>query len=162
MDIAWQAGPSIVNVEYNNLPQRDHLESGITLLRQANYAEARRELGRAIEESPCDEKGHYYLAIALLDGSRPNRRPYSVLARIRHHLRAAATLPEAKVLNLMIEEDYGFKWRHHTQIPPALFDLVELLGCDQVSELLTHVPARGTRTYKVLSMATDDDEPDRS
>jgi hypothetical protein len=162
MDIASQTGASIYNVEYNELPQRDHLECGIALLRQSHYAEARRELSRAVAESPDEKKGHYYMALALLDGARPNRRPRTVLARVRSHLRTAATLTEARVLHLMVEEDDGFRWRHHTRIPQELFDLVDLLDGDHVGELLTHVPARGTRTYKVLEMASDRDEPDRS
>lgn len=160
MDIAWQTGDSIVNVEYTVQPQRDHLEAGIALLRQSHYAEARRELGRAIEESPGEERGHYYVAMALLNGARPHRCPRIVLNRVRRHLDSAAMLPEARVLHLMVEEDDGLRWRHHTQIPQALIDLVGLLDSEHVSELLTHVPAQGTRTYRVLEMVSDPDEPD--
>jgi hypothetical protein len=160
MDIAWQAGASIVNVEYNELPQRDHLAVGVGLLRQAHYGEARRELSRAIEKSPNEKKAHYYIALALLDGARPHRSPRTVLSRVLRHLKSAAPLPEARVLSLMVEEDDGLRWRHHTQMPQALFDLIGLLEVDRVNELLVHVPAQGTRTYRALEMMSDCDEPD--
>jgi len=163
MDIRKQSAGTIFNFEYNEAQERrNHLETGIALLRGAHYAEARRELGRAIEESPDEEEGHYYVALALLGGVRPNRCPRRVLSRVRIHLQTAGSLPEARILHLMVDEDDGLLWRHHTQIPHALFDLVEQLDSNQVSELLFHVPARGTRTYRVLEMASNRDEPDRS
>jgi hypothetical protein len=160
MDVNWQAAASIVNVEYNEQSQRNHAESGIALLRQAHYPEACRELCRAIEQSPGDENSHYHLALSLLSGTRPNRCPRIVLDRVRRHLKSAAALPEARVLHLMVDEDDGLRWRRHTQIPPALFDLVGLLNSEQRSQLLTHVPAKGTRTYRVLEMMSGRDEPD--
>jgi hypothetical protein len=162
MDITWQAAESIINVEYNERAKRDHLETGIALLRRAHYAEARHELTKAIEESPGDERGHYYVALALLDGVRPNRRPRAVLDRVRRHLQTAAALPEARVLLLMVDEDDGLSWRYHTHVPQALFDLVALLEDVDIEELLTHVPAHGTRTYRVMEMALTGDEPNRS
>ena len=161
MDITSQTSASIVNVEFNAVPQRDHLAAGIALMRLAHYAEARRELSRAIQECPDEDRGHYYLAMALLDGVRPHRCPHAVLNRVRRHLESAGTMPEARVLHLMVEEDDGLRWRHHTRIPPALFELVGLLDRDHVSELLTHVPAEGTRTYRVLEMVSDHGEPDQ-
>jgi hypothetical protein len=93
---------------------------------------------------------------------RPNRCPRTVLDRVRRHLRTAVSLPEARALLLMVDEDDGLRWRRHTQIPRALYDLVARLEHDRVGELLTHVPAQGTRTRRVLEMAFIGNEPDRS
>ena len=144
------------------MSQRDHLAAGIALLRRAHYAEARHELSRAIQGSPDEDRGHYYLAMALLDGARPHRCPLAVLNRVRRHLESAEAMPEARALRLMVEEDDRLRWRHHTRIPPALFELVGLLKSEHVNELLTHIPAEGTRTYQVLEMVFDQGEPDRA
>ena len=150
MDIEQQTAEHIVNVEYHSVPRHDHQRTGVTLLRQRHYAAAARELARAVEDDPDDDNAHYYLALALLDGVRPNRRPRRVVDRVRRHLLTAAALPEARLLRVLVDEDYGLLWRYYTTIPQALVDLVALIDHERAAEILAHVPARGTRTVHVL------------
>jgi len=161
MDITWQSGQFIVNVENNQVPRIDHLRAGIDLVHGCHYAEARRELTRAVEQNPGMDQAHYYLALALLDGCRPNRCRRTVLDRVRRHLRTASALPEARVLLALVNEDDGLRWRYHTEIPRALVELVALVAPERVAELLAHVPAEGTRTHRVLTTALISDDPDR-
>jgi hypothetical protein len=153
MDIEQQTAEHIVNVEYHSVPRHDHQRTGVTLLRQRHYAAAARELARAVEDDPDDDDAHYYLALALLDGVRPNRRPRRVVDRVRRHLLTAAALPEARLLRVLVDEDYGLLWRYYTTIPQALVDLVALIDHERGAEILAHVPARGTRTVHVLERA---------
>jgi hypothetical protein len=160
VDIASQSGEYIVNVENNTQRQRDHLRTGIALLRDGHYGAAVRELARAIDEAPGDADTHYYLALAMLHGLRPNRLSRGGVDSVRRHLKSAGALPEARVLLVMVDEDYGLRWRDHTEIPQALIDLVALVEGDRAGELLAHVPAKGTRTRQVLEAAVAGDEPD--
>ena len=143
MDVERQTGEVIVNVEYHGPIPRDHLATGVALLRHGHYLAARRELARAVDAAPGDQRGHYYLALALLDGHRPNRCSRAVIERVRRHLDTAAELPEAKALLLMVDEDYELRWRQHTLITQTLIDLVGRVDRDHAGELLAHVPARG-------------------
>ena len=153
MDVHQQIAGQIVNIEHHGAPRPDHLRSGVTLLRRRHYAAAVRELTRAVEDDPGDPDAHYYLALALLDGVRPHRRPRWVVDTVRRHLTSAAPLPEAQVLRVLVDEDYGLTWRRYTAIPQALVDLVALLDHERAVEILEHVPAPGTRTARVLEEA---------
>ena len=112
--------------------------------------------GQVVEDAPVDIEAHYYLALALLDGVRPNRRPRWVIDSVRQHLVTASALPEARVLHVLVDEDYGLLWRRHTTVPRALVELVALVEYERAVEIVTHVPARGTRTMRVLEMAVSD------
>lgn len=160
MDVGAQDGHTIINIEYLT-PPREHRESGIELLRGGHYRAARGELAEAIATTPGDLDAHYYLALALLGGSRPNRCARADLERVRRHLRTAAPLPEARVLLVLVDEDYGLCWRRHTRIPQALIDLVAQVDRERAGELLVHVPAEGTRTRRVLETVVAGHEPDR-
>jgi hypothetical protein len=150
MDIERQVAGAIVNNEFNWAPPRDHRRGGLALLRQGHYAAAVRELMRAVEDDPADEETHYYLALALLGGVRPNRHPSGAIDRVRRHLRTAWALPEARVLHVLVDEDHGLHWRRCTTIPQALRDLVAQVDRDRADEIVTHVPAQGARTFDVL------------
>lgn len=153
MDIERHVATSITNNEINYAQARDHRRCGLTLLRQGHYAEATAELARAVGDDPADAEVHYYLALALLGGVRPDRRPRPTIDRVRRHLTTARALPEARVLHVLVDEDHGLHWRRCTTIPQALRDLVARVDRDRAEEIVTHVPARGARTFELLRHA---------
>src|SRR5690606_41957019 len=48
---------------------------------------------------------------ALLQGKRPHRHGTTTINRVENHLRAAAELVEARVLELLVAEDHLLAWQ---------------------------------------------------
>jgi hypothetical protein len=153
MDISEQHGRIIVNTENNNYygpPEQDRMATGRSYVRHRRYGAAVHQFEEALDVSPDDPEAHYYLALALLQGMRPNRLPAGRVRRACRHLGSAAPLRKAEVLLLLINEDYGLSWHRYTEVPHALRALVAPLDTEAARELVEHVPARGTRTYQLL------------
>jgi hypothetical protein len=150
MEVPEQRATVITNVEYNAAPERDRRSRGLAYLRVGRYASAVRELDDVLGDAPDDPDVHYYLALALLGGVRPNRLPRALVQRVCEHLDRAVSQRRAQVLRAMVVEDYGLSWHHYSMIPPELLALVAPLDADAARELVEHVPARGTRSYSLL------------
>jgi hypothetical protein len=84
-------------------PTEDHYAAGLAQLRQGCYAAAAKHLIARLAEPTPEPTTHYYLALALL-GDRPPR-DHPDIGQIVSHLNAAAHLPKARLLQLVVHED---------------------------------------------------------
>lgn len=134
----------------NGPPPRDFRKLGMRALALRQYQEAVSHFSAALRDSPDELDLHYYLALTLLGGERPNRQARSTIDRAEAHLRAASTLPHALALATLIAEDYDLSWRRFSAIPPSLDRLARCIAQEHRREILDHVPAPEARTWQVL------------
>lgn len=161
-DIPQQKAKVIINAEtahYSKVEniycdprlRRDHRVLGLGALKSQHYREAVLNLSEALRDNPDSFDLHYYVALALLGGLRPNRHDRRTITSVRDHLRDASELPEAKILLALVNEDYGLFWRTYSEIPAVLRNLIDEADLERSGEILRHVPAREARTWQLLA-----------
>jgi hypothetical protein len=153
-DISHQAAGIIQNAEniHNDFArQRNHRKLGLVALGGSHYGEASVSFVAALRDDPSDLELHYYLALALLGGMRPNRHEKRNIISVQRHLNSAGELPHARVLLILVNEDYGLFWRKYSAVSDGLRELVRKTDTEHVDEILRHVPAPEARTWKLLT-----------
>lgn len=123
---------------------------GVRALHARHYEQAVSHFSSALMDNPSDANLHYYIALALLHGRRPNRQSRQNLEDVKRHLEEAAPLPHAMALSALVIEDYSLTWRQYTSIPEALVQLTRTVDREHRREILGHVPAPEARTWQEL------------
>ncbi|GAB4046871.1 trypsin-like peptidase domain-containing protein [Catellatospora paridis] len=82
-----------------------HAAQARAALQHRQYDSAVDHIGRALSQPSAHPELHYLLALALLRGTAP--RNHGSVERMCEHLRVAASLPHARALHLLINEDHG-------------------------------------------------------
>jgi hypothetical protein len=131
-------------------PKYDFRVLGTRALHSKHYERAVSHFSSALMDNPSDADLHYYIALALLRGRRPNRQSKQNLEDITRHLGEAASLPHAMVLYALVIEDYNLTWQQYTSIPAALVKLTRAVDGERRREILGHVPAPEARIWKEL------------
>jgi hypothetical protein len=151
--IGWQQADNIFQAETINLgaAPANHVGSGKQALALHDYETAAAQLGQAVSDDPADLESHYLLSLALLGGRRPHMNPGSTIRSIERHLRVAATLTEARVLQVLVNEDYRLAWQHSNAVPAALVELVASVALPRAQEIIEHVPAEQSRVWLLLA-----------
>lgn len=151
--IESQDGEIIQNADtINNYasPRHDFRILGVRALHASHYEQAISHFSSALMDSPSDANLHYYIALALLHGQRPNRQSRQNIEDIKRHLEEAASLPHAMALSTLVAEDYSLTWQQYTSIPTALVQLTRAVDREHRQEILRHVPAPEARTWQEL------------
>ncbi|TWF78034.1 hypothetical protein FHX44_113953 [Pseudonocardia hierapolitana] len=138
-------------------PTTDPGRIGREFLDQGQYELAARQFRDALAARPTDVHLNFLRAIALLQGRRPNRHSREMISQIRAHLRAAADLPEARVLHALVIEDAGLRWRRADHPPEDVLDTARHTASDSAELILRHVPAREARVWRVLAQRREGD-----
>jgi len=152
-NIHEQRGEVIQNAEHIvNIapPAKDHRRLGIDALRGRHYRTAATHLKAAVEADPGDPSLHFYLALALLQGVRPNRHSRESILEIQRQLKEADRQPRARALSALVAEDYGLTWRRYPAVSGDLLTLVVQTSPAEAAEIVLHVPAREARTWQQL------------
>lgn len=144
----------IADVIHNHAATRsteEHLRAGHALLANRLYADAARRFADSLTEDPASAEAHFGLALALLQGRRPHLHSDATIRRIEGHLQAAAVLPEAPVLGLLVAEDHRLVWqRAPRSIPKGIITMARELSGERAELILVHVPAREARIWRAL------------
>jgi len=148
----------IADLIYNGTPAptvADHVRLGHALLASRMYAEAAHSFTEAIAADPACADAHFGLALALLQGKRPHRHGTATIRRVQDHLRAAAELVEARVLELLVVEDDLLAWRRASgQIPLHVMAMAMAMSAERANLILMHVPAPEARTWRAIELST--------
>ncbi len=137
---------------YNAAPPRpDHRAHGLRALEDGDYDTAVRHLEAAVVDHPDDQVLHYYRALALLGGYRPNQHSADALRKVLARLERAGNLPEARALRTLVNEDYGLSWHKWDVVTPELRALIGEVTVARCREITRHVPAREARTWRELN-----------
>lgn len=87
-------GRDQINIEHIHIDslttEQELFHKGFQLLNQKVYTQASELLSKAIKTSPTTTEAHYYLAIALLNGTRPEKADGWTIKKIEELLNAAA------------------------------------------------------------------------
>jgi hypothetical protein len=92
---------------------------------------------------------HYVTALALLRGLPPSR--HRSVDEIRSHLGLAASLPEARALHLLVEDDFGAaRNRPNGAISAHVGHVVASVSPEQAREICAHCPAINSALWREL------------
>lgn len=124
--------------------------SGVRALAGRDYATACTQLAAAVKANPADTQAQYYLSLAQLEGKRPHSHSAARVAEVEQHLVAAAALPEAQALRVLVQEDYRMSWKNSSSVPDSLMRLGQSVTASRAREIVQHVPAPESRVWRVL------------
>jgi hypothetical protein len=150
---------------------KDHLQNGLMALKGKMYAKAVTEFEdslsdaskagaeRMTEAAHDLAQGHFFAALAMLNGRPPGDRVPEEIDRVENHLEAAighadpVITHQAKVLWALVKDDYYTAHAMEPRPPAAdvLADSVHMLDPTDLEPLLTHLSHARGRTWQVLT-----------
>jgi hypothetical protein len=132
------------------------LGKGKNLIRTRFYPQAIKTLEQCLEINSDSDDTHYYLAIALLRGSRPKLISLSAIRVIENHLKIATQLQPQKggayVLWALVKYDF-YVLNGMYDRPPSYQDLLRKnwsLSQTQAQEILSEINADGNFVWQWL------------
>ena len=145
-----------INIESS---EKNFFQQGINALKNKNYSFAVSCFEKSFNENDkiTESEKHYYLALALLGGSRPRLHTLSSIQTIEEHLQLAIKInPKCSkecMLWAIVKYDY-YILNRIAEKPPSALDLAKqsyLITRDDIAELLFHIQASDNEIWEWLN-----------
>jgi hypothetical protein len=145
-----------INIESS---EKKFFQQGINALRNKNYSFAIGCFEKSFndEDKNAESEKHFYLALALLGGSRPRLHSFSSIQTIEEQLRLAINsnpkYSKACVLWAIVKYDY-YVMNRMSEKPPLALDLVNqgyAITRNDIAELLSHIQASDNEIWEWMN-----------
>ncbi len=145
-----------INIESS---EKNFFWQGVNALKSKNYSFATSCFEKSFndDDKTAESEKHYYLALALLSGSRPRLQTFSSIHIIEEQLRLAIKsnpkCSKACILWAIVKYDYYVMNRISEKSPSAL-ELVNqgyAITRNDISELLSHIQASDNEIWEWMS-----------
>lgn len=149
--------PKLRSLAPGDLETEPGFRAGMDALQDRAYDAAARHFRQLTDRFPASADACYYLALALLRGTAPcastPERVESVLSTLRSALRRDRECAHARLLILLVEEDFYRGRRYGLQAldPAVLQDLIRRCSATHRQEIVTHFPDSGSETWRALA-----------